>query len=386
MIRHFTQNDISASEDLRRYVFHSAYTPEKRTDYHCLLDMGDGIGAFDDGNLVGQLINLPLQISFYGDQIKATGVNHVGVYPEARGRGIASSLIRESLLSGKKSGSVLSILQPFSPAFYRKFGYDIFTKRIRYHLTSEKFPHFDTNNQILIHRFAPSNKDKMDRSQIRALYLEVALQTHGMHVRDEKWWRRQETQHPDLNYAVAVHSGDYVGYVSYSLDGTRMEIIDFIYESNEVRRQLWNFLSAHAANVFEIGYTSTAAHQMSYDFSDPRIEQSVWLDTMVRIIDIKALLEMWVDKNGCVQELRFRVIDDVAPWNSGVYTMSKSGVQLTQAGSGEQVTAQELAAIFLGPLSSSSLALYLGASDRPIINALIKMASKKLLADFISEF
>src|SRR5699024_9036574 len=100
------------------------------------------------------------------------------------------------------------------------------------------------------------NNDEI--TQIKQSYQDFASLTQGMQIRDESWWMRHDLQYPDLNYALAYKESELVGYVSYRIVSTSMEVVDFIYSSNGVRRQLWGFLVAHQANVFEIvGVSST---------------------------------------------------------------------------------------------------------------------------------
>lgn len=390
-IKHFaSESDRNQSIALRKYVFHSKYTDQKSRDYNCLLNMADKIGAFENGSLLGQVLNLPIYLNLYGKNISAVGINHVGVYPESRGQGIASKLMIESLKSAKKHDQVLAILQPFSPAFYRHFGYDLFTERLNYKIPITRYPKFEKDSNIRVVRRVPGTLNNDEITQIKQSYQDFASLTQGMQIRDESWWIRYDLQYPDLNYALAYKESELVGYVSYRIVSTSMEVVDFIYSSNYVRRQLWGFLAAHQANVFEIVGVSSTNRQISYDFDDPRIEQKIWLDTMVRIIDVKQFLATWIKtQNNVSDSIKFSLVDKKAPWNTGTYKLTSKGIDFSSNDLGETsplISIQDLTAIFLGPLNSDQLKQYLNPEPNSSLEKLIKMAEKKKISHFLGEF
>jgi len=387
-IRHFSKKiDLAQSVDLRKYVFHSAYTDQKAEDYKILLSMADKIGAFEDSHLLGQILNLPVKINFYGTSLSAVGINHVGVYPENRGQGIASKLMLESLKSAEANNQVLAILQPFSPSFYRHFGFDLFTERLNYHIPDTCYPAFPMNNKIKIVRRVPGSMNVDEISKIKDIYLVIAKSTQGMQLRDDIWWDRQLAQYPDLNYALAYYQTSLVGFVSYQIIGTEMKIVDFIYSSNVIRQQLWNFLTAHRANVFEISGVSTRSHQLSYDFIDPRIKQQIWLDTMVRIIDVKEFLIRCIDVFDLRTRIGFNLIDNMAPWNTGFYSLSSNEVKQSEiVDNVDQVSVQQLVAILLGPLNAKQLQQYFEANMNNSLRKLIHLSNHKEISHFLGEF
>lgn len=387
-IRLFDKDDFEQSIELRKYIFSSPYTPQKALDYKFLLKIADNVGAFDnERNLLGQLLNLPIFYNFYGRRIPAVGINHVGVYPEFRGNGIASDLLKFSLSQAYKQGQILAILQPFSISFYRSFGFDIFTERRHYSITKEKMPKFTHNPEYKIVRVCNKNVTDEIMRLVRIEYDKVSTEISGCQIRDSNWWDRIEFQFPGLTYGLLFKEEHCCGYVSYTIDGTTLNIVDFISENIECENELWSFITAHQSNVFEINGMTTSAKPLGYQFFDPRINQELWLNTMIRIVDVKAFLNLWFSEFPAEKPFTINVNDILAPWNTGEYIIDEDKVNKTESAELNEcstVDAKELAMIFLGPLSDREINEQL--SDRPSLATLIQAASSKQIAHFLGEF
>ncbi|WP_368250685.1 enhanced intracellular survival protein Eis [Enterococcus sp. 2201sp1_2201st1_B8_2201SCRN_220225] len=388
-ISQFNESEFQQSIALRKYVFRSPYTKAKAADYQFLLQIADSIGAFDDqGRLLGQVLNLPIFYNFYGQKVPAVGVNHVGVFPETRGQGVAGKLMKASLQQAYQRGQVLSILQPFSVAFYRKYGFDLFATRIHYQISKELFPQYTHENVYRIERWVRSEMSPSLMKVLCEVYEQFAQKRNGTQIRDTNWWRRMDLQFPELNYAVIYQADVCVGYLSYRIVDTNLEIIDFIYENSQAAKELWNFASAHQSNVFQICGTTTNAESINYSFADPRIDQRLWYNTMIRIVDLPQFLKLWFAQFPAVKSFTFSVIDSVAPWNSGCYQISGDTVSksVTEKLDSDLVDIRELAAIFLGPLTKGQLKEHLDDENRPYLEPLLISAENKLPAHFLGEF
>ena len=80
--------------------------------------------AVDGERPVGATTVIPMQQWFGGRALSTAGVAGVAVWPTARGAGIASSLMRESLDRARAAGTVLSTLYPANVPLYRNLGYE----------------------------------------------------------------------------------------------------------------------------------------------------------------------------------------------------------------------------------------------------------------------
>ena len=385
----FNENEFQQSIALRKYVFRSTYTKTKAADYQFLLQIADRIGAFNEsGRLLGQVLNLPIFYNFYGQKVSAVGVNHVGVFPEKRGQGVAGAFMKASIQQAHERGQILSILQPFSVEFYRKYGFDLFASRINYHIPKELFPSYPHENSYYIERWVRSEMPPSLMKVLCEVYEQFAQKRNGTQIRDNNWWQRMDLQFPELNYAVVYQADVCIGYLSYRIVDTNLEIIDFIYGNNQAAKELWNFASAHQSNVFQICGTTTNAESINYSFANPRIEQRIWCNTMVRIIDLFPLLEAWFLKFPIEGSFEFSIYDNLAPWNSGVYEIVENRVKKTEIMDQTVTTVdiRELAAILLGPLTKEQLEEHLNFKQRHSLEPLLNLATNKVPAHFLGEF
>lgn len=87
-----------------------------------------GLGMFlvgeVDGEFVSALLNIPTEV-WLEDRLAPLGaVGAVSTHPDHRKRGYAGELMKEIVRRMKAEGTILSALNPFSFAYYRKFGWE----------------------------------------------------------------------------------------------------------------------------------------------------------------------------------------------------------------------------------------------------------------------
>ena len=83
-------------------------------------------GAFDDeGEILATLLNNHYTMRFDGHEIRVGGIGGVATPPENRYGGAIRHIFAQLLPAVRADGEVFSFLQPFSHAFYRRFGYEL---------------------------------------------------------------------------------------------------------------------------------------------------------------------------------------------------------------------------------------------------------------------
>src|SRR5690606_11674243 len=82
------------------------------------------LGVFKDEQLCAQATLLDLQTYIAGQAFHMGGIAGVSTWPEHRRNGYVASLLKELLLIMKQKGQSISMLYPFSFAFYRKYGWE----------------------------------------------------------------------------------------------------------------------------------------------------------------------------------------------------------------------------------------------------------------------
>jgi predicted acetyltransferase len=86
---------------------------------------GRGVGAFDDGHLVGSAVFHDMRQWWYGRQVPMAGVAGVNVAPEYRGGGVGRALMMALTGRMAEHGYPLSVLYAATMPFYRKLGWEL---------------------------------------------------------------------------------------------------------------------------------------------------------------------------------------------------------------------------------------------------------------------
>lgn len=130
------ENDDSPMELYQKYM----ENPASREQEHCL----ERFAAFedDDVTMTSCFILQPFEIRFDGHNEPMSGVGGVATLPQYRRKGGIRACFQKALpyLYGK--GVVFSYLYPFSTAYYRKFGYELCSKRLLYTVELAHIPAF----------------------------------------------------------------------------------------------------------------------------------------------------------------------------------------------------------------------------------------------------
>jgi predicted acetyltransferase len=84
-----------------------------------------GWAALEHGKIVSVLMDIPYLMRFDGHSVRMAGVGGVGTLPEGRKGGNIRRIFEKLLPEAYEGGAVFSCLNPFSHAFYRRFGYEL---------------------------------------------------------------------------------------------------------------------------------------------------------------------------------------------------------------------------------------------------------------------
>ena len=79
-------------------------------------------------------------MNFHGVRYPMAGIGYVASYPEYRGEGGISAIMKEMLADLAKQKVALSYLAPFSYPFYRQYGYEQTFEQAEYTIKTEDWP------------------------------------------------------------------------------------------------------------------------------------------------------------------------------------------------------------------------------------------------------
>jgi predicted acetyltransferase len=250
------------------------------------------------------------------------------------------ALLKRALLDMHDRGQVLSALYTPHVALYRRYGWEIAARNVRYS--------FEPKSVKTI--VAPPSTGRFRRvtadewPTLNAMYEEYAAGRNCVVVRPEYWWRQRvfEWAHAGTTDVAVWENGDGQarGYVVYQTRSgmppdrpwpqSRLWLRELVTQDAEAYVALVNYLLSHDMHD---------RIEMSVPFDDPllnlfddphQVRIEAWSSLMLRLVDVAAALRA----RGCrpqTEERRFAIAvrDSVLPWNEGTWLIEAAGNRLS---------------------------------------------------------
>ncbi|WP_051344356.1 GNAT family N-acetyltransferase [Alicyclobacillus herbarius] len=308
-IRRLRREELTQHLTLDEFAFQFQFDPETRQQILHEVDAATILGCFIDGELVAQAQVLPLTAYVAGTPYAMGGVASVATWPEYRRGGKVARLLRRALLEMREAGQTLSMLAPFSFAFYRKYGWEMLMERRLYTLSEREWPRFpDTGGRL---------ERTTDWQRLSRIYEAYARRYTGMLSRTEHWWEQRIARRKPGQRAVYINaSGAETGYILYQVQQNVLTVHELVFLDEDARRGLWNFIANHDSMAREAKLVAPLDDTLPYLLDNPRITQELEPYFMARIVDVEAFLQTYpfvpVDE---AWRLLFSVTDTYAPWN-----------------------------------------------------------------------
>jgi predicted acetyltransferase len=271
------------------------------------------LGAFDKDALAALLYINPLDMYFQGKTVGMGGIGVVSTLPEYRHSHCASGLLIKSLEVMRDRGYLFSALGPFSYSFYRRYGWNLAFHRKRYRISMENLKAFEKRKST----FRPLALK--DADNVRKLYEAFMARYNGPIRRNaENWESRFKKLNTNGNYVYGCsHDGKGLdGYIFYSLKGMEFHIHEMVYDSLETRLDLLCFVYAHKAQADDVIWLAPPDDNTPLLLENPNIEQSIKAGMMIRVVDVKRVLEAYSFPPEYHGSFTVKVEDLYAPWNS----------------------------------------------------------------------
>jgi predicted acetyltransferase len=276
-------------------------------------------GFFIDNRLAAQLAILPMRIYIQGTPFAMGGIAHVASYPELRRQGLVGRLMVRGLEAMKQDGQTVSLLNPFSYSFYRKYGWEYFSEVKTYNLEMSGVPRFrDCEGYVL-------RKKAEDWETVNDVYDAYARRFNGMLIRNRAHW--VDAVFPRKLGSLAVyHRKNHVpaGYLLYAIKEGFMKIHEFVYTDEESRRGLWQFVSHHDSAVNRVSFRAPIDDPFAFTLSEPAAGQEIHPDFMIRIVDAGSFLRQYRFLPAPEGEtMTIGLSDEHAEWNRGVWEIAR---------------------------------------------------------------
>jgi predicted acetyltransferase len=197
-----------------------------------------------DGTPVAHAFLFPLEVWFGGSRVRVGGIASLGVAPEARRQGVASSLVGHLHEVARERGDALTVLYPFRQAFYARLGYGPTSAYQRLTFAPWSVPW----RAELPMRAATSP----DRGALRSCWEAAGRRRTGMLVRSERKWDACLLDER-RTWLVVEGSAGVEGYVAWTVsqregdgrDGTiDLRVAEMAALTPAAERTLWGALAA----------------------------------------------------------------------------------------------------------------------------------------------
>ena len=338
-----------------------------------MLEWDRSLGAFDGGQMVGKTHAISFSMSVPGGDLPTAGVTAVSVASTHRRHGILTELMRRQLDDTRARGEPLAALWASESLIYGRFGYGM---AVRSHRVSIDRRHT---------AFRPGVPDApggvrfvepgvaLERWPL--LYEQLRGSRPAMIARHPDHWRAfivPRTEKPEggftrrqyVEYEAPDGPEGYAIYAAKSnwpegLPRGTVRLHELVAANTTAAAALWRYL-------FGIDLVGTIeANNLPPDdpllwmLADPRQLRSIPRDTLwVRILDVPRALEgrAYLADGHLVLDVR----DPFGPWAAGRFELSAEGGRAscrpTDASPDLTLGADDLAAVYLGGVSASTLA------------------------------
>ncbi len=349
-IRPLTSDDIPAYSAIAGYAFNG--TPERIRVYLEPPFAGRMLGVFSEGKLAAALMEFPFEVWLLGRLVKAVGVATIASAPETRRSGLVRELMAGHLRRLRDEGVGLSLLYPFSFAFYERLGWSLAAQRVELRVPPVEFAAYGRRvgriRQLIYAQkglFQPLGGET-EESAIATLdrvYEREAIRFNLAARRTEEYWRNRVLQVDEGRRFAFVWEDDagevrghVISRVAEEKDMAPLVVREIISATPDGWRGLFFFLSCHESQHKHVRLVLPAGSPLLDLFGNPRLaEPKVSPGVMARIVDVKGLLEARGpgDAGTASTPLRgsclVRVHDRLAPWNDGTFAVRCDGRAVT---------------------------------------------------------
>lgn len=272
----------------------------------------------EDGEARATATVLPMEVFVDGSPAPMGGVAAVTAHPAYRRRGYAGELMRAALRGMRGRGTHLSMLWPFSHAFYRAYGWELAGESISYTLKPTDLPTSPEQQRVRAYR-------EEDLPRMMDIF-EAEARDHALCVRrDEDRWR-QFLGRKEQEAAVYEREGRVEGYAIYNMTDWNYEsrphrtlnVSELAGETREAREAMISFMAAQDPLVFEIKYSTPRGEPLHPYLRSSHVEAKLEPEFMLRLVDVEGALKFKALRE---EPLVLEVSDDGIPENAGEYTV-----------------------------------------------------------------
>ncbi len=326
-VRELGVDELAAAWELGRFAFGSSSEPPP--DAMVLVPGMTRYGAFDaGGRLVGKAVDLHHEQWWLERRVVASGVAGVAVLPEARGRGVARSLLCEVLRGARERGAAISALFPTVSAPYRSCGWEVGGTMRTVDLPTAALSRHRPSPHLAVR---PGGSD--DMPAVADLYERIAQHRCGLLSRQGELFDHSASASwlpSGVDGLTLVEDGErLVGYASWQrgrgYDSTAvLSVHDVLASTAEAARELVGVLASWRSVTPTLRLRLLAHDALMAQLpleSVREYKQQVW---MHRPVDVVRAIESRGWPHYARGRVDFALDDTTAPWNAGSWRLEVS--------------------------------------------------------------
>lgn len=317
--RRATEADRKSIEALWAYCFEKPDEPFFQWYFSRVCQMDDVVVAEENQHIAADLHLRPYTLILRGNSMPVDYMVGVATHPAARGRGIASKLLKNAFRISRSRGKSAVILMPSDASFYMPLGCSFYVQQWERSAAPEWLARIGEKPEKAMTVSSPD-----EWHILASVYEKFTERRNGFTQRDEKTWRTFiEGQLNEGYIAVTGDETGPTGYLCYGIDGRRLIANEMAYVSDRGRRGLYAFMAGHRGSIDRCTWYEPLDDCSFYYWPNGAehtyIENRTFPFMMARITDPVGVIDGLPCEKQIHGEYSFQLVDPVLSENNGIY-------------------------------------------------------------------
>lgn len=317
--RRAMEADCKSIEALWAYCFEKPDEPFFQWYFSRACHMDDVVVAEENQHIAADLHLRPYTLNLRGNSMPVDYMVGVATHPAARGRGIASKLLKNAFRISRSRGKSAVILMPSDASFYMPLGCSFYVQQWERSAAPEWLARIGEKPEKAMTVSSPD-----EWHILASVYEKFTERRNGFTQRDEKTWRTFiEGQLNEGYIAVTGDETGPIGYLCYGMDGRRLIANEMAYSSDRGRRGLYAFMAGHRGSIDRCIWYEPLDDCSFYYWPNGAehtyIENRTFPFMMARITDPVGVIDGLPCEKQIHGEYSFQLVDPVLSENNGIY-------------------------------------------------------------------
>ena len=289
------------------------------------LDQGKRLyGIYEGDRLLSVYMLLDFRMRLRSSIVPMGGIGLLCSRLDARGRGAVRRMLGGALETMRTGGYTVSVLDPFDPSFYRKYGWEQFEQRQRVEMAPSLL---DVPDDPEIDHEVVDLPTADDAS--RSFYDDYARTHYTLIQRGDAEWSartRIGTWSPTAAARGVVRvsrGGEVVGLIGYDLTGRTDDwhptlTVNLLAARDEpARREMLRYVRRLSHQIKTLRFELPVGETLWPYLADRPAKREIRDRFAIRIVQMERLDGLAVEADNLT--IAIDVVDEQAPWNAGVW-------------------------------------------------------------------